>query len=295
MKLSTSVKNISSVSENYGSRKDHLWITIWLAGLLILWIWNLVFLNSPALHQIEKGFLYTIGIATMVILLSAGLGWGLTLLDDLLSRRSPELQYVLMFILNLLRSVPQIVGTLIGYVLLTILIQQGVIRSEPVILICMALVIAVFLFMEIFDLLRERIAHFRRLDFYDAMLVCGISERYIINREIILRSSPMHIINKLIGIFGGAIFLLCSVDFIISVGLSTEISPVDLPVTLGSLLAKIDSKQDILAIGHALTHWQYFPKLAFEHLQGITIAGLIVFTLLCIYQIADGYGRRHRL
>ena len=69
----------------------------------------------------------------------------------------------------------------------------------------------------------------------------------------------------------------------------------DLPVTLGSLLAKIDSKQDILAIGHALTHWQYFPKLAFEHLQGITIAGLIVFTLLCIYQIADGYGRRHRL
>jgi ABC-type dipeptide/oligopeptide/nickel transport system permease subunit len=289
------VRSIVSAIKDYGTRKDRLWITLWLGGVLILWIWNLAFLNSPALHQVETGFLHTVCIAAMVIVLAAGMGWGLTLLDDFFGRRAPGLQYLLTFIINLFRSVPQIVGTLIGYVLLTILIQRGAIRSEPVILICMAFIIAVFLFLEIFDLLRERISHFRRLDFYDAMLVCGISEQYIINREIILRSSPMHIINKLIGIFGGAIFLLCSVDFIVSVGLSTEISPVDLPVTLGSLLAKIDSKQDILAIGHTLTHWQYFPKLAFEHLQGITVAGLIVFTLLCIYQIADGYGRRYRL
>jgi ABC-type dipeptide/oligopeptide/nickel transport system permease subunit len=234
-------------------------------------------------------------IATMVIVIAALLGWGFTLLDDLLHRRFPKVQIVLVFLINLIRSVPQIVGTLLGYVLLTLLIQQRIITSEPVILLCMAVIIGIFLFLEIFDLLRERITHFRRLDFYDAMLVCGIPERYIINREIILRSSPMHLINKLIGIFGGAIFLLCSVDFIISVGLSTEISPVDLPVTLGSLLAKIDSKQDILAIGHALTHWDYFFKLPFEHLQGITIATLIVFTLFCIYQIAGGFGRRHRL
>jgi ABC-type dipeptide/oligopeptide/nickel transport system permease subunit len=116
----------------------------------------------------------------------------------------------------------------------------------------MAFIITLFVFLEIFDLLRERITYFSRRDFFDAMRVCGISERYIINREIIWRSSRIHIINKLIAIFGISIFLLCSVDFIISVGLSTDVSSVNLPVTLGSLLAKIDSKQDILAIGYSL-------------------------------------------
>ena len=105
----------------------------------------------------------------------------------------------------------------------------------------------------------------------------------------------MQMINKLIAVFGAALFLLCSVDFIISIGLSTEVSSVNLPVTLGSLLAKIDSKQDILAIGYSLTHWDYVVRLPFEHLQGITVALIIVFTLLCMYQITNGYARRHRL
>jgi ABC-type microcin C transport system permease subunit YejE len=182
-----------------------------------------------------------------------------------------------------------------GYVILTILIQTGVLTSPLLILIAMAVIIAVFVFLEIYDLLWERIGHFRRLDFFDAMRVCGISERFIINREIIWRSSLVHLINKVIAIFGAAIFLLCSVDFIISVGLSTEVSAVDLPVTLGSLLAKIDSKQDILAIGHTLSHWDYIFRLPFEHLQGITVALVIVFTLLCMYQIGNGYARRFRL
>ena len=230
-------KDIRVYLQRFARMKDWVWFSIWIGGIVFIWIWNLLFLNTPALHQLEQGFLNTVVIATMVIVIAALLGWGFTLLDDLLHRRFPKVQIVLVFLINLIRSVPQIVGTLLGYVLLTLLIQQRIITSEPVILLCMAVIIGIFLFLEIFDLLRERITHFRRLDFYDAMLVCGIPERYIINREIILRSSPMHLINKLIGIFGGAIFLLCSVDFIISVGLSTEISPVDLPVTLGSLLA----------------------------------------------------------
>jgi len=295
MTATTTGEKLRHRLNHFVTLKDWLWLSIWISGILFIWIWNLIFLNSPALHQIENGFLNTIIIAAMVILIAAGLGWGITLIDDILYRRFPRMRIALGFLINLIRSVPQIVGTLLGYVLLTLLIQNKILTSAPLILFSMALIIAVFLFLEIFDLLRERIAHFRKLDFYDAMLVCGISEHFIINREIILRSSPMHMINKLIGIFGGAIFLLCSVDFIISVGLSTEISPVDLPVTLGSLLAKIDSKQDILAIGHSMTHWNYMIKLPFEHLQGITVASLIVFTLLCIYQIANGYGRRHRL
>ena len=95
--------------------------------------------------------------------------------------------------------------------------------------------------------------------------------------------------------FGYAVFLQCSVDFIISVGLSTDVNDTSLPTTLGSLLAKIDSKQDILAVGYTLTHPDYLGQLFFQHLQGLTIAGLIVFSLVSIYHIANGFAERHRL
>jgi hypothetical protein len=85
------------------------------------------------------------------------------------------------------------------------------------------------------------------------------------------------------------------VDFILSVGLSTEVSSVNLPVTLGSFLAKTDSKQDILAIGYALLHPSQLSGLFFEHLQGLSIAFIIVFSLFSIFKISNGFAERHRL
>ena len=159
----------------------------------------------------------------------------------------------------------------------------------------MSLTISLFVFYEIVDMLRERIAYYRTLDYYDAMLVCGIKESRIINHEIILKNSLAHLLNKLIYLFGITIFLQCSVDFIISIGLTQEASTVNFPYTLGSLLAKIDSKQDILAIGYTLTNPEYIRNLFFQHLQGITIAIIIIFSLFCIYQIANNYAERKQL
>jgi len=289
------LKNLSAILTKFYNQKDRYWFVIWILGLLVIWIWNIMFLNKPALRQLQAGFLNTLIISFLVILFSAVLGWLTTNLYHMLERSLPRFQIVLIFLINLIRSIPQIVGILMGYVILTILIQKGIVESDISILVLMAFIIAVFVFLEVFDLLRERITYFSRRDFFNAMRVCGIRERYIINREIIWRSSRIHLINKLIAIFGISIFLLCSVDFIISVGLSTEVSSVNLPVTLGSLLAKIDSKQDILAIGHTISHLGYAVRLPFEHLQGITIAFIIVFTLVCMYQIGNGYTRRHRL
>jgi len=144
-------------------------------------------------------------------------------------------------------------------------------------------------------MLQERIAYFMTRDYYDAMRVCGIKESRIINYEIILKNSLAHLLNKLISIFGITIFLQCSVDFIISIGLTQQASSINFPYTLGSLLAKIDSKQDILAIGHTLTHPGYIGNLFFQHLQGITIAFIIIFTLICTYQIANNYAERREL
>lgn len=278
------------------SQKDKLWLAIWLGGLAALWLWNTAFLNRPAFAQLRAASLNTLLVGVVVVALATLLGWltavALHLLEEA-RRRIPQL--LLAFVLNLIRSVPQIVGVLIGYVILTMLIQQEILRNRYVQLLWIALAMSAFVFLEISDLIRERIKHYRSLDFYDAMLSCGISERRIINNEILWKNSRAHLLNKLIAIFGTTIFLLCSIDFIISVGLSTDVSLSNFPITLGGLLAKLDSKQDILAIGAVFTDPSSFPSLFFEHLQGVSTAFTIVFTLLCLYKISNGLVQRLRL
>jgi ABC-type dipeptide/oligopeptide/nickel transport system permease subunit len=276
--------------------KDRLWLTIWLFGLALLWLWNIFFLNRPALAQLREASLNTLFVGIVVVVVSALFGWlsGLTL-HSLQQRQSKALYIALTFLVNLIRSIPQIIGVLIGYILLTILIANETLRSEYSQLLWMAFVISVFVFLEIADLVRERIDYYKQLDFFDAMLCCGIKERRIINVEILAKNSRAHLLNKLISIFGTTIFLLCSIDFIVSVGLSTDVSLSNFPMTLGGLLAKLDSKQDILAIGTAIGNWSNFTSLFFAHLQGISTAFIIVFTLLCIYKISNGFVRRLRL
>jgi ABC-type dipeptide/oligopeptide/nickel transport system permease subunit len=203
--------------------------------------------------------------------------------------------YIITFFLNLIRSIPQIVGILFGYVAIATLVNAGVLSGKLIIFILMAFCMSCFIMLEVIDLLRERIDHFMKLDFFNALRVCGVSEWRIINFDILWKNSRIHILNKLISVFGSAVFLQCSVDFIISVGLSSDVNAVTLPTTLGSLLAKMDSKQDILAIGNSITNPTYIPNLFFQHLQGLTVAFLIVVTLLAAYQISCGYAERHRL
>jgi ABC-type amino acid transport system permease subunit len=275
-------------------QKDKLWTSIWIAGIVMLWIWNRIFLNAPAFAQIQSAFIHTCFIAGLVIVFCCILGWGAAVGLYALERSQKQaLSLCLTFLLNVIRSIPQIIGVLAGYVLITLLLRQDVLRSEFSVMILMAMLTSLFIFLELADLIRERIDHYHTLDFVNAMLCCGISEHRIIHIEILWKNSLAHIINKLIAIFGIAVFLQCSVDFIISVGLSTDVSPVNLPITLGSMLAKIDSKQDILAIGYSLTHLTYLPNLFFQHLQGLTTAFLIVFTLLSIYYISNGFAKRY--
>jgi len=277
-------------------RKDVLWLIIWLAGLGMLALWDAFFLNKPAFQKLQQGIVNTFFVALFVIFLTLFLGWSAGVGQYFLDQMRQRVPYlVATFLLNIIRSIPQIVGILIGYALITLGIQNDALSNPSLIIFLTSFTISLFVFPEIVDLIRERIAYFKQRDFYNAMRVCGISEQRIINREILLKNSLPHIFNKLISIFGITVFLLCSIDFIVSVGLSGEINAVNLPATLGSLLANIDSKQDILAIGHTLTNPGYFPNLFFEHLQGVSVAFVIVFSLICIYKIANGFAQRHEL
>jgi ABC-type dipeptide/oligopeptide/nickel transport system permease subunit len=277
-------------------QKDTRWTILFVAGLAVAFVWDLLFLNKPALRFVASGFVNTITIACLVVVVTLAMAWCVTLCLNYLEDRKNKTGYMLvMFLLNMIRSIPQIIGILFGYVAVGLMVQGGVLRSNLTIFPLLAVSISLFVFIEFVDLMRERIAHYKQLDFYNAMRVCGISEARIVNFDILWKNSRIHIFNKLISVFGAAIFLQCSVDFIISVGLSTDVNASTLPATMGSLLANIDSKQDILAIGYALTHPLYTGSLFLEHLQGITVAFLIVFSLMSINHISNGYAERHRL
>ena len=272
-------------------RKKHiLWSGIWLLGILFLWIWNILFLNAPDLLQIQTAVLNTFLMSLSVVIFSVLLGWIFSLIVYFLRKSNNNIPYtIFVFFINIIRSIPQIIGILLLYFLVTHLMIQNLVTNFYLIMLLMAASITLFQFLEIMDLLIERIDYYRKTDFFNALLVCGVKELNIINKEIFFKNSRKHILNKLIALFGSTIFLLCSIDFILSIGLSTKISSVNFPTTLGNLLARIDSKQDILAIGHTLMNPTYFSNLFFEHLQGITIALVIVFTLICIYKISNAF------
>jgi ABC-type dipeptide/oligopeptide/nickel transport system permease subunit len=278
------------------SRKDFLWFGLWVAGLALTWVWLAFYLNEPARILVASACVHTAAGALAAVTLALAMGWCAAIVLHFLESSRRRTAYLgLSFVLNLLRSVPQIVGMLIGYVVVTGLALNEVLASDSSRILATSFVTALFVFQEVVDLIRERIRHFESLEFVSALLVCGVPSRVIINREILLKNSMAYIVQKSVALFGRAIFLICSIDFIVSVGLSSEVSLSNLPVTLGSMLAKLDSKQDILAIGTALTDLRVVPTLFVEHLQGISVAFLIVYTLLCVYRIANGLMERYRL
>jgi len=271
------------------------WLIYWLGGVLVLFGWDAVFLNQQAYHQLLRAFFNTIGLGLMVVFWAVGLGWLLSFIQAWLDDYYPTRAIIFVVIKNQFRSVPQILGIILGYIILSRLQVAGNLQSRMMLLFWMAFIIGLFIFPEVSDMLGERISYFRKSAFFDALLLSGVSLVSIINLEIIWRNSRLYLLNKMVAIFSMAVFLLCSVDFVFSVGLSNTVQVVNFPRTLGSLLAKIDSKQDILAMGSVLWNPSDLPKIFFSHLQGFSVAFLIIFTIIAWFKIGNEIARRFRL
>jgi hypothetical protein len=287
---------LARLLEFFESRRDTLWTLLWVGAMGALFAWDGAFLNAPAFARLRTALFNTLLGGMLVVAFSGIMGWTVGVGRHFLvasgfrwTHRSVD------FLLSVIRSVPQIIGVLIGYVIITRFIQSESLVDPLLIILWTSFVVSLFVFLEVADLIQERIAYFVRLDFVNAMLVCGIPERRIINREILWKNSISHLIHKSIAVFGMAIFLQCSIDFIVSVGLSHDVSASNFPTTLGSMLSKLDSKQDILAIGRSFGDPSRLGDLLLNHLQGTSTAFAIVFTLLCVYQIGNGYVQRHKL
>lgn len=277
-------------------RGDIRWLVIWLAGLGLLWLWDAANLNRPAFQLLQRGFVNSLLAGAITVVVALVLGWTAGVSLYFLRSRGHHLAHLaLTFLLNLVRSVPQIIGILVGYVVLTVLIERDLLRNQYAQIAWTAMLISLVTFVELVDVITERIEHFRKSDFFNALRCCGISESRIVNVDILWKNSPAHILHKLIGLFGMAIFLQCSIDFVISVGLSTDVSLSNFPATLGGLLATLDSKQDILALSVLMSDLSYITEIPFRHLQGLSVAFLIVFTLVCVYRIGNAFVKRHHL
>ncbi len=275
---------------------DIAWGAAWGVLMMLVFIWNAVFLNTPAFFLLLEALVNSLFTGLITVACAMALGWSTAVGFFFLETSRAKTPYALLtFLVNCIRSVPQILGMIAGYVLLTFFVRDETIGNSALQLLWMAGWTSVFLFLEVADLVAERIRYYRSRDFFSAMLCCGMKPARIINVEILQKNSSSHLIHKAIALFGTALYLQCSVDFIISVGLSTDVSLSNFPVTLGNLLARLDSKQDILAIGKALTDFSYLPQLMIRHLQGLTVAFTIVFSLLCAHHAASAYVRRKGL
>ncbi len=287
------MKTKIEILKQIDDQNDVKWLLFWLIGIQVMLVWNNLFLNSPAFSLLKEAFFNSFKIGFIVIVFSLLLSWGMINFSLYLKNRNNWIyHYLFTFVINMIRSIPQILGVLIGYIVLTFILNNEMLKSEFMVIVFIGFVISFFVFLEMFDTMENRIEQFKKNDFYPAMLVSGISEYRIVNVEIFYKNSLGYIFHKLISMFGVALFLQCSIDFIISVGLSTDVSLSNFPITLGSLLAKMDSKQDILAIGKTLTDPLYGINLFFEHLQGISAAFIIVFTLMSIFKISNGFVKR---
>ena len=292
----TDLTNPNLVLRAVVGQKHILWLVLWLAGMGLLWLWASIFLNPLGFRDMQLAFLNSMIGGALVIVFSLGLGWSTGVGLYFLERSGNKTaSFAANFLLSLIRSVPQIVGILLGYVVVTRLMLGGAFQTTVQQILVTAFLISLVVFLEVSDMIRERIAYHRDLDFYDAMLCCGIPEWRIVNVEILRKNSLAHLVQKAVAVFGMAVFLQCSIDFIVSVGLTMDVSSTNFPVTLGSLLARMDSKQDILAVSTVFSDITYVKHLFVRHLQGIGVAWTIVYTLLCNYKIANGLVSRYRL
>lgn len=276
--------------------KVNWWLLILFFGLMVFIGWTGVFLNSSAFSRVWVGFFNTIYLSVIVVVMTIGSGW---LLAWLFSwgemNKQVWISHIIRWIITAIRSVPQLILLLVGLMVMTVAIQNEWLTGSFFILLGFSFLISFVVVPDVTDMLLDRITYFRQSDFVSAMRLSGISDHRILNIDIIWKNGRLHLLNHSVIIFSTSVFLLCSLDFILSVGLSTSVSAVNFPHTMGSVLAKMDSKQDILMISTVLSNPSYIGDLFIRHLQGISTAGLIVFILITLNQLGNAIAGKFKL
>src|SRR5512147_478015 len=118
---------------------DALWAVGWVVGIVVCGVWNAAFLNTPAFFMLAAAFVNSLAAGAVAVAGAFVLGWAAGVgLDRLHTRRHTSAALALTFVMDLVRSVPQILGLLGGYILLTQLQASGVVIGSSGQLLFMA-------------------------------------------------------------------------------------------------------------------------------------------------------------
>ena len=291
IKTATNINNLKLLLNKILSRKDLRWSALFVLGLLFSVIWNAIFLNDAAFSKWLSAIVQTYLLGLLSLMLSLSFGWLFALGEELLFSENKFLNAGFYLFIDLLKSIPQIVIILLGYIPLFFYFDN----SPFVQTLWLALVLALSFANDVYEEISNRIAVSKNYGFYNAMLALGIKESRIINRDVLLLNSAPYLINRAVVIFASSVFLLTSADFIVSVGLAPQLTLSGLPATLGNILATATSKEDILAIREVFADPLYLKELLTTHLQGISAAFALVFTMISAYEISNGIVERKKL
>ncbi len=274
------------------SSKEKLWSIIFVSFFLLLLVWNFIFLNNTALNKwlIATANTYLLASsATLLAFLFAKIFVDLNLRIFISQNKAASVANRLF--LDFLRSIPQVIFLLGGYAIMIFYFSGFSLIN----FIWLSFVISLVFLNDAYDEMQNRINFYRQTDFFNASLVAGIPLGKIVNRDILWRNSQPYLVNRAVNIFTASVFLLCSVDFIISVGLTNEINLASLPVTLGNVLANITAKEDILAVREIFVNPLYITELFTKHLEGISAAILLLLTLISGFKISNGLIEKNNL
>ncbi len=274
------------------SSKEKLWSIIFVSFFLLLLVWNFIFLNNTALNKwlIATANTYLLASsATLLAFLFAKIFVDLNLRIFISQNKAASVANRLF--LDFLRSIPQVIFLLGGYAIMIFYFSGFSLIN----FIWLSFVISLVFLNDAYDEMQNRINFYRQTDFFNASLVAGIPLGKIVNRDILWRNSQPYLVNRAVNIFTASVFLLCSVDFIISVGLTNEINLASLPVTLGNVLANITAKEDILAVREIFVNPLYITELFTKHLEGISAAILLLLTLISGFKISNGLIKKNNL
>jgi len=162
------------------------WFRIMIVGLLLIYLWNAAFLYESGFKRWQAALFNSIFVSFVASLLSIFLGWFFSYykyINEYLDK--VVVSKTIIFFIDAIKSIPQVIGALTGYAILTNLTARDYNLSSFVLLILLSFILGLFLFVEAYDMFNERIAYYKDKDFISALRVLGMKESSIINKEIL--------------------------------------------------------------------------------------------------------------
>jgi hypothetical protein len=263
--------------------RSKYWIFFFLISITVIFIWDKIYLNERSFTLVFNAYLNSILIAVLAIIIVISASWLLSLLSSI----NNVLKQIVYFFMNQGILIPQVLIVLFGQTILNILIVSGHLNNSIEYMIYSSIILSFSLLSESLTFFINRIELLKERGFYESMTSLNIRKWRIVHFDILWDNSRKIIITKAVSLFATVFFIQVIVDFIISVGLSRDLSQFNFPPSLGTVLADTTSKEDLLYVQHIIKNPSLIKNLFYRHLQGISLVAMLFVTLLSMVKYSS--------